>query len=47
MPIIFYDQAIRAIVDGRKVDWIKDELLTDWQTPASALEPFRKLEKSK
>ena len=40
MPIIFYDQAIRAIVDGRKVDWIKDEHLTDWRSLASALEPL-------
>ena len=40
MPIIFYDQAIQAIVDGRKVDWIKDEHLTDWRALASALAPL-------
>ncbi|MDR3577809.1 MAG: hypothetical protein P4L50_28415 [Anaerolineaceae bacterium] len=40
MPIIFYDQAIRAIVDGRQVDWIKDEHLTDWRALASALGPL-------
>ena len=40
MPIIFYDQAIRAVANGRKVDWVKDEHLTDWQALASALEPL-------